>query len=350
MSIHSADHPGLRTISGAWLACILTVTLATGARAQTALPAERSRPLVLTGAIPLSVQGRIDHFGLGSKGRLFISALGNDTEEVVDLSAGRVVHSITVPRPQGVVFSPESNKLFVGSDQGKLDILDGESFQLIKSIDFGDDVDNLRYDAAKNLVYVGYGDDEEGAIGVVDATSNDRLEEEFKLGAHPESFQLEVAGPNIYVNLPDLKQIAVINRTTHKISRWPLTLVSNFPMALNEAGHRLFVVTHAPSRLVVLDTSSGRMVASLPCVQNSDDVFYDSARQRIYVPGGEGLIDVFQQKDANHYERLARIPSAVGARTGGYFGKGRKGFEVVYVAVPARADHGAEVLVYTVQD
>jgi hypothetical protein len=351
MSIRIADHsPGLRTIVWTWLVCILPVALAIGAHAQTSPPAEKSQPLVLTGAIPLSVQGRIDHFGLGSKGRLFISALGNDSEEVVDLSAGKVVHSISVPRPQGVVFSPESNKLFVGSDEGKLYIFDGDSFELIKSIDLGDDVDNLRYDAAKNLVYVGYGDDEDGAIGVVDATSNDRLEDEFKLGAHPESFQLEAAGPNIYVNLPDLKQIAVINRDTHAISRWPLTLESNFPMALSEAGHRLFVVTHAPARLVAFDTSSGRLVASLPCVQNSDDVYYDSARQRVYVPGGEGFIDVFQQKDANHYERLARVPSAVGARTGGYFGKGKKGFEVLYAAVPARADHGAEVLIYTVQE
>jgi hypothetical protein len=92
------------------------------------------------------------------------------------------------------------------------------------------------------------------------------------------------------------------------------------------------------------------MVVALASVQNSDDLYYDSSRRRVYVPGGEGAIDVFQQKDADHYELLARIPSALGARTAGYFGKGRKGFEVFFVAVPARIDHGAEVLLYTVQD
>jgi len=59
---------------------------------------------------------------------------------------------------------------------------------------------------------------------------------------------------------------------------------------------------------------------------------------------------VFQRIDAVHYETLAKIPTAVGGRTGGYFGKGRKGFEVLYVAVPARADRGAEVLIFTLQD
>ena len=121
-------------------------------------------------------------------------------------------------------------------------------------------------------------------------------------------------------------------------------------MALDEAEHRLFVVTRAPARLAVLDTKSGRVVAALPCVQNSDDVYYDAARKRIYVPGGEGYISVFQQEDADHYGLLGKIPSAVGARTAGYFGKGGKGFDLFYLAVPARADHGAEVLIYTVQD
>jgi DNA-binding beta-propeller fold protein YncE len=310
------------------------------------------QPLVLTGAIPLpNVQGRIDHFSIDPKGRLFVSALGNNTEEVLDLAAGTRAHSISgVPNPQGVAYAPELNKLFVGSDAGKLYIYDGTSFALLASIDFGDDVDNLRYDAAAARLYVAYGDEESGAIGIVDATTNRRLGEEFKLGAHPESFQLEKSGPHIYVNLPDLKQIAVINRNTRAIARWSLDLDGNFPMALDEADHRLFVVTRAPAHLVVFDASSGRVLANLPCVQNADDVYFDVKRKRIYVPGGEGYISVFQQKDADHYELISKVPSAVGGRTAGYFGKGKKGLDFFYLAVPARAAQPAEVLVYTVQD
>jgi hypothetical protein len=202
---------------GVFAVLLLTVCLGNRGICQQSSDSATSAPLTLTGAIPLPrVQGRIDHFGFDPKNRLFVSALGNNSEEVINLSAQRVVRSITgVPTPQGVAYSPETNKLFVGSDEGQLYIYDGTTFDLIARIDFGDDVDNLRYDASEKRVYVGYGDEKTGAIGMVDAATNKRLDDEFKLGAHPESFQLAASNPNIYVNLPDLKQIAVVNRSTH---------------------------------------------------------------------------------------------------------------------------------------
>jgi len=342
----------MRTIT-ICLSVALIVAVATHVSGQKSLTPEEPRPLVLTGAIPLpNVQGRIDHFGFDPKNKLFVSALGNNSEEVIDLGAQRVVHSISeIPSPQGVVYSPETNKLFVASDDGKVYIYDGTSFDLITSLDFHDDADNLRYDSAEKRVYVGYGDDETAAIAMIDATTNKRLDEEFKLGAHPESFQLEMSGSRIFVNLPDSKQIAVIDRKTHVVSKWALTLEANFPMSLDEADHRLFVATRTPPRLAVFDTDSGHMVAALPCVQDSDDLYFDSARKRIYVAGGEGYINVFEQKDSDHYQLRTKIPSSLGGRTAGYFGKvGKKGFDRLYVAIPARADHDAEVLIYTVQD
>lgn len=335
------------------LRVVLIVGVAAHLSAQKSSTHTEARPLVLTGAIPLpSVQGRIDHFGFDPNNRLFVSALGNNTEEVLDLGDQRVVHSIAgVPTPQGVVYSPETNKLFVASAKGKVYIYDGTSFDLITSIDFHGDADNLRYDAADKRVYVGYGDNDVAAIGMIDATTHKRLEEQFELGAHPESFQLETSGSRVFVNLPDSKQIAVINRKTHAISRWMLTLDANFPMALDEPDHRLFIATRTPPRMAVFDTDSGHLLAALPCVQDSDDLYFDSARKRIYVAGGEGYISVFQQKGTDHYQLLAKVPSSLGARTAGYSGKvGKKGFDRLYVAVPARVNHGAEVWIYTVQD
>src|SRR3974390_3387907 len=145
------------------------------------------RPMVLTEAISLEgVKGRFDHFGNSGK-RLFVSAVGNNTVEVIGISSRTLEHTISgVPNPQGVVYAPEVNKLFVGSSQGKLYIYEGSKSDLLTNIDFHGDVDNLRYDAEAKRVYVGYGDDETAAIGIVDATTNQRLPEEYKLGAHPE--------------------------------------------------------------------------------------------------------------------------------------------------------------------
>jgi DNA-binding beta-propeller fold protein YncE len=316
-------------------------------------PAADSAPaMVLTASIPLEgVKGRFDHFASG-KGKVFLSGLGNNSVEVIDLFQGVLAHTISgVPNPQGVAFSPEANKLFVASEKGKVYIYDGDSYKLISTLDFEGGADNLRYDAATKRVYVGCGDDEKtSAIAAIDATTNKRLDEVYQLGGEPESFQLEKSGPNIYVNVPDLKQIVVINRTTKALARWSLTVGQNFPMALDEASRRVIVGTREPATISVFDTISGKMVASVPTVQDTDDLYYSAEHKRIYVPGREGAIWVYQQSDPDHYALISKIPTVLGAGTAGYFGRQGKGFDRFYLAIPAGANTNAEVRVYTVQD
>src|SRR5882757_1977041 len=317
-------------------------------------PPERAQPLVLTEAIPLEgIKGRFDHLGAGG-GRLFVAALGSNAVVAINLGARTVDRSITGVRdPQGVVYSPETKKLFVSSgSEGKVYIYDGASYEQITTVDFEGGADNLRYDAGNRRVYVGCGDDAKtGAIATIDAVTNQRLDETYRLGAEPESFQLEKSGPNIYVNVPDLKQIVVVNRKTKEISRWPLQgVASNFAMALDETDHRLFVGTHAPARMAVFDTTSGRMIAALPAVQGSDDLYYDVDRKRVYMPGSEGFIYVYQMKDPDHYQSLAKVPTAIGSATAGNRVKQAKGFDRLYLAVPARGLNPAEIRIYVVQD
>jgi len=308
-------------------------------------------PLLLIQEIPLpNVAGRIDHFTFDAKRKRVIgAALGNNTVEVVDTFAGRDIHSITgAADPQGVAFAGDLNKLFVanGTD-GKLRVYDGDSFSLLDTVDIGEDADNVRYFPAEKKVYVAYGGDEEGGIAVIDATSGKRLDDVAKLDAHPESFQIAASKPVIYANIATKAKVVVIDRNTHKVTDWPLkTGKANYPMALDEADHRLFVVTRKPAQLVVLDSESGAMVASLPCVNDSDDLYYDTGRKRIYAPGGEGFITVVQQVDADHYQSLARIPTTIGARTGLWYEK-RDRFNL---AVPASSKQGAALWVYAPED
>jgi len=308
-------------------------------------------PLLLVQEIPLpNVGGRIDHFTFDPKRKRVIgAALGNNTVEVVDTFAGRDVHSITgAAAPQGVVYVSELNRLFVanGTD-GKLRVYDGDTFKLLNTIDIGEDADNVRYDPSEKRVYVAYGGDKDGAIAVIDAASGKRLDDVAKVDAHPESFQIAASKPMIYANIATKAKVVVIDRNTHKVTDWPLKSgKANYPMALDEADHRLFVVTRKPAQLVVLDTDSGGMVASVPCVSDSDDAYYDAARKRIYVPGGEGFISVVQQIDLDHYQSLARIPTTIGARTGLWYEK-RDRF---YLAVPASSKQGAALWVYAPED
>jgi DNA-binding beta-propeller fold protein YncE len=308
-------------------------------------------PMLLVQEIPLpNVGGRIDHFTFDAKRKRVIgAALGNNTVEVVDTFSGRDIHSITgAAAPQGVVYVGEIDRLFVanGTD-GKLRIYDGNSFNLLHTVDIGEDADNVRYDSTEKKVYVAYGGDEGGGIAVVDPATGKRLEDVAKLDAHPESFQIAASKPVIYANIASKAKIALIDRTTHKVTDWPLkTGKSNYPMAFDEADHRLFVVTRRPAQLVVLDSESGSTIASVPCVNDADDLYYDAGRKRIYVPGGEGFITVIQQIDADHYEPSAKIPTTIGARTGLWYEK-RDRF---YLAVPASSKQGAALWVYAPED
>jgi DNA-binding beta-propeller fold protein YncE len=344
----------MRKVYGICFALAVVLGFAALVSAQKSSVPQGNPPLILTTQLPLpGVHGRFDHFAFDpvEPGRIFISALGNNSVEVINLVEGTEVHRITgIPEPQGITYAPGLNKIFVASRKGTLYIYDGATYNLLTSIAYNADVDNLRYDAASKRVYVGYGDGDKAAIGMIDATTNKRLDEEYKIGAHPESFQLETSGPKIFVNLPDLKQVGVIDRNTKQVSKWPLTLEDNFPMALDEADHRLFIVTRTPPRLAVLDTNSGKVVAALPCVADVDDVYYDSNRKRVYIPGGQGFIDVFQQKDPDHFEHLAKVPTVVGARTAGYAKTGKKGSDRFYLAIPATPGKEAAVWWFTALD
>jgi DNA-binding beta-propeller fold protein YncE len=298
--------------------------------------------LVQTIALP-EVEGRIDHFALDVAGeRLFMAALGNNTVEVFNLRAGGRIKSLAgLHHPQGVRFIQGTNRLFVANAQGgEVVIFDAQSLQPLAAAGGLDDADNIRYDSAANLVYVGYG---EGALAILDARNGVRRGD-IKLPGHPESFQLANYDARIFVNIPDARQIAVLDRTQRAtIARWPLDRdAANFPMALDEAHHRLFVACRRPAELLVLDSDSGEAVARLPCVGDADDLWYDAARNQLYISGGEGAVSIIAQRDADHYQDLGRISTALGARTSFFSPELNR----LYVAVPHRGSQRAELRVY----
>ena len=307
----------------------------------------QSAPLKLKQTIPLpGVEGRIDHFASDPSGqRLFVCALGNNSLEVIDLRKGERAHTITgLGAPQGVGYAPEVNRLFVANDKGGIcKIYDGKSFQTLGELNFEDDADNVRYDETRKTIYVGFG---AGGIAVVNAPDGKQVGS-IRLSAHPEAFQLEKNGSRIFVNVPNSRHVAVIDRDKGEvIARWKTDLAfANFPMAIDEANHRLFVGCRLPSKLVVLNTDSGDVVAKVNISGDADDVFYDSKRHRIYVICGAGKIDVIEQTDPKTYKTSTKIDTAEGARTG-LFVPERDTF---FVAVPHRGSQQAEIRCYRVE-
>jgi DNA-binding beta-propeller fold protein YncE len=308
------------------------------------IQAQESFSLVATIPLP-GVKGRFDHFAVDAKGgRLFVAALGNDTLEILDLRAARRLKSIEkILMPTGVVYLADRDRIGVASgNAGAFEMFDGAAYALASSVSSLDDADNVRWDATTRRVYVGYG---EGALAVIDVGgASPKTIGSVPLPAHPESFQLESNGSRIFVNTPGAESIQVIDRTIQKVvATWPLSeLGANFPMALDEDEARLFVGCRKPPTLLVLDTASGKRVTQVPICGDTDDLFYDRARKRIYVSCGEGFIDVIDERSPDVYELHEHIPTRAGARTSFYSVES----DALYLAVPQRESHDAEIRVY----
>jgi DNA-binding beta-propeller fold protein YncE len=303
--------------------------------------------LELKQTISLSgVEGRVDHLALDAAGdRLFVCALGNNTAEILDLRKGQRIHSIAgLGSPQGIAYIPELDRLFIANDKGGIcKIYDAKSYQNVGEIDFKDDADNVRYDDSSKRVYVGFGS---GGIGIINAVDGKQVGS-IKLAAHPEAFELERQSHRIFVNVPNARHVAAVDRDKGEvIATWRTDLAfGNFPIALDEANHRLFVGCRIPSRLIVLNTESGDVVAKLGISGDSDDVFYDSKRHRLYAICGAGKIDIIEQTDANNYKAVAKIDTADGARTGLFVPER----DSLFVAVPHRGSQSAEIRCYQVK-
>lgn len=308
------------------------------------LHAEAPVPLTLTHSILLpGVEGRFDHAAADpSTHRVFFAALGNNTLEVVDVGEGKRLHTITgLQKPTGVLFLAGSDLLVIanGSD-GTCRFYDGTSYAERGRITGLDDADNLRYDKKANRVYVGYG---EGALGVIDPETM-KLVGSIPLPKHPESFQLEENGPHIFVNIPGAQQVAVVDRDVAKVvATWPVEDVrANFPMALAEQQHRLFVGYRQPARLLAFDTQSGKRIAETPMSGDVDDLFFDATANCILASCGEGFIDVFRFEPPSTLTHTHQLTTAAGARTG-FFSATLQSF---CVAVPHRDTQGAEIRVF----
>jgi len=291
--------------------------------------------------IPLgTVAGRIDHLAIDAKrGHLFIAELGNNTVGVIDPAKRAVIHRITgLSEPQGIAFLDAQDTVYVANGgDGSVRLYRGNDFVERGRIALGSDADNIRFDAKDARLVVGHGS---GALSVIDPGTNKPVAS-YALKAHPESFQIDTSNNRIFVNLPDARAIAVLERSSGKLlAQWSMEYGANFPMALDHDQSRLFSVFRKPAKLVGFATDTGKTVADVGICGDADDLFIDAKRQRIYVICGEGFVDVLDLRDK--LRRIAHIPTTEGARTGLFVPE----LDRLFVAARAQAREPATLWVF----
>ena len=331
------------------------ITLVTFVFVALGVQAQEKAPLVYSQSIPLPAlhDGDFDHFTVDLEGhRLFLTAEKNAAVVVFDLQTNKLIHTISdIKEAHSMVYRSDLKKLFVvDGGAAEVKIYDSDSYKRIGSIALKEDADSNVYDPSTKYMYVVNGG--EGAhmtytfISVIDTTANKKLAD-IKIDADSvEAMAIEKSGPRLFANLESKSSVAVIDRKKREvIATWPAGEVAEgfVAMAFDEGDHRLFVTSKTPAKLIVLDSDSGKVVTSLPCVAKNDDMAYDPANKRIYISGND-FIDVFQQKDPDHYEQIGHIAGGFRAKTAILVPQLNR----YYLAVPRHGGKPAEVRIYQV--
>src|SRR6266853_1728314 len=276
--------------------------------------AQSKPPLRLLQTIPLPdlKPGDFDHFAVDLAGnRLFLTAEANNAVVVLDMKANKLIHTIPdLEEPHSMLFLPAAKQLFYIAAGGS--------------------------DA--KLAYT--------LIGIVNTSTRKKIGDIKVDSANVEAMAIEKNGPRIFANVRDKSLVGVIDRQKRTVtSTWPLgELHGNTPLIFDEANRRIFIAGRKPPSLEVLDSDSGKIIATLPIAEMVDDMAFDSASKRIYVPCNDFTV-VFQQKDADHYEELGRVPTGFRAKTAILVPQLKR----YYVAAPGHEKVPAGVKVYEVQ-
>ena len=312
--------------------------------------------LVQTISLP-GVKGRLDHMDVDVQGqRLFVAGLENGTFEVVDLRSGKRVRSLPgFKKPQGALFIPDFNKLFLASgDDGMVRVFRGDTFQALDSVQLELGPNRIVYDPSSKLVYVGYGGKDAGKsygeVGVIDARS-DKHVGDIRVTAHPSELLLNKSGTKLYVFISIANQLQLVDTGKREvIATWQVTSQRPGDAAYDESTARLFIGTRSPAEMIVMESGSGKELIHLPTAEEQDGVYFDAVRKRVYVSGGRelprGFVYIYQQKGADRYEVIGKISTRGGAGTSFWSPE----LDRYYVAAPANADQDAAVLVYAPVD
>jgi len=265
--------------------------------------------------IPIGGGGGWDYLYVDSAGhRLYVT---HGTKVVViDTETDKVVGSIPdTPGIHGFVTAPELQRGFSSNGQeNKSSIIDLTNLKLVKKVPTGPNPDAILYEPKSATVWTFNGRGQSATV--YDAKSGNVVDAEIKLGGKPETAVADGDAGRVYVNLENKSEVAAIDMKERKVvANWPIAPgEAASGLAFDPALHRL-IIGCGNSKMVMMDSTDGHVVASVDCGQGVDAAAFDPGTHLGFVSaGGSGTVTV-ARVEADKLTVVQTLSTERGART-----------------------------------
>jgi DNA-binding beta-propeller fold protein YncE len=299
--------------------------------------------------------GDFDHFAVDyDRNRLLLAAEDHGTLEVFDLKTSAHLRTVGgFGNPHSILARKGVPTLFITDSEKQMStIRDANTLTKQKTVTLTPGADTAKYDATSNTLYVVTGgkdvDMKTANLEAVNPDTGDRKALLTFPDNHVEAMAFVEGDPRLFINLTQTNKLAVVDRNTMKVLHvWPVPPAQqNAMVAFDQGQHRLYVVCRQPGMVVVMNSDTGAVVGTQPAPLRADEVQYDASSHRLYVPGGEGYMGIYDTSDPDHLKLLEKVTTAPGAKTGLLL----PGMHRLFLAVsPGESKAVAKVLTYEVK-
>ncbi len=290
-----------------WLFATLALT--------TVCPAQTGEPYRFLHEIAVGGDGGWDYISVDpALHRLYVSHATKVV--VIDTQTDQVVGEIAdTPGIHGIAVASKLGRTFTSNGrEDRVGIIDGPTLKTLAKVATGPNPDAILFEPSREEVYAFNG---RGRNATVITASTGQVVATIPLGGKPEFAQADPAAHRVFVNIEDKNEVAVIDTQTHAVTaRWPIAPGEEATgMDIDLAHHRLFLGC-SNARMVVLDSTDGHVVGSLPAGQGIDAAAFDPGTQLVFTPNGrDGTVTVVHEDTPDRLTVVQTLKTERSART-----------------------------------
>jgi hypothetical protein len=264
--------------------------------------------------IPVGGEGGWDYLSIDEVARrLFVSHATKAV--VIDLDKETVVGEVAdTPGIHGVAVAPGLGRAFTSNGrENKASIVDSQTLKTLSKVDTGENPDAILFDGGQKEVYTFNG---RGNSATVFGAESGKVVATIALPGKPEFAAASPRSHRVYCNLEDKSEVAVIDTKEHKLLRtWPVAPGEEpSGMAFDGKHHRLFLGC-GNKLLVMMDSTNGKVVATVPIGDGVDACKFDSETELVFSSCGDGTVTIAREEAPDKLTVVQTLKTERGART-----------------------------------